>query len=186
MVSMWRKLARPLRSLPILKRVKSEFQRHLASDPSLCGQACLSIPSDDPSQGLSLESQDVSRIPSAKIRVITTVEELNSILEELDEAAAISDDALRHVFTTFRMQVKSGTSTDSYSLEYRESQFDLYEKLAGQSYHVTNEVSEFDVVSAVSHPFPFYTRSASTVGNHLIAIGNLIKVMGLPPGARIL
>lgn len=80
----------------------------------------------------------MSRIPSAKIRVITTVEELDSILEELDEAAAISDDALRHVFTTFRMQVESGTSTDSYSLEYRESQFDLYEKLAGQTYHVTN------------------------------------------------
>lgn len=186
MASMWRSLPQPLRSLPILKRLKSGFLRRLAYETSLCGQASLSIPIDEASQGLSLESQDVSRIPSAKIRVITTVEELDSILEELDEAAAISDDVLRHVFTTFGMQVESGTSTDPYSLEYRESQFDLYEKLAGKPYHVTNEVSEFDVESAVSHPFPFYTRSANTVGNHLIAIGNLIKVMALPPGARIL
>ncbi len=184
--SAWKSLPQKLRSLPVLVGVKSEIQRRFASASSFDDQASLAIPPGHPSQGLSIEVQDVSLKLPAKIRVITTIEQLDSILEELDEAAAVSDDALRLVFPTFKMEVASEASADPYSLEYRKAQFGLYEKLAGKPYQVTNEVSEFDVESAVSKPFPFYTRSAITVGNHLIAIGNLIKVMALPPGARIL
>jgi len=119
-------------------------------------------------------------------RVVHNLKELDHILKELDEAAAISDDELRRVFKTFRMEFPFSLPIDPYSEEYKRRQFEFYEYLAGKPYNNLNEISEFDVDSAAIRPFPFYTGSSQTVGNHLIAIGHLIRTLDIPAGSSVL
>ena len=72
-----------------------------------------------------------------------------------------------------------------YSDEYRAAQFALYHRISARpAYTTDNEVSGFTVDAKC--PFPYYTKSASTVGDQLLAIGYLIKTMALPSGSSIL
>jgi SAM-dependent methyltransferase len=120
------------------------------------------------------------------IRVVTSLSELDQIMQELDDAAAISDDELRRVFTTFKMEFPFDLPDDPYSKEYADRQFELYRYLRGESYHPSNEVTEFDPLTMADKPFPFCTESPQTVGNQLIAIGHIIRTLNLPPKSTIL
>lgn len=120
------------------------------------------------------------------MKVLKTLDELDEMLVELDCAAAISDDELRKVFATFRMEFDTAVPDDPYSKEYLDHQFYLYRHIAGQSYSVTNESSQFDVEAATRSPFPYYTGSCDTVGNHMIAVGHAIRTLDLKPGASVL
>ncbi len=122
----------------------------------------------------------------SNFRYVSSLSELDEILQELDAAAAISDDELRRVFTTFAMKFPLDLPKDPYSKDYADRQFELYKYLHGESYDTSNEVSVFDVQAAADRPFPFYTESSQTVGNHLIAIGYLIRTLNLPPKSSIL
>ena len=119
-------------------------------------------------------------------RVVRTLEQLDVIMREIDAAAAISDDELRRVFKTFRMELPTASGIDPASEEYRTRQLELYQWLHGSPYSVKNEASPFDVEPAIVKPFPYYTESAETVGNQLIAIGHLIKHLALKPRSRVL
>jgi SAM-dependent methyltransferase len=119
-------------------------------------------------------------------KLVSTLEELDEMLKMLDAAAAISDDELRRGFTKFRMQFPLELPADPDSPDYRAAQMKLYEWLRGQPYSVSNEVSTFDVAAAVARPFPFYTESPSTVGNHIISIGHLIRTLDLKPKGSLL
>jgi 2-polyprenyl-3-methyl-5-hydroxy-6-metoxy-1,4-benzoquinol methylase len=119
-------------------------------------------------------------------RKIHSIEELDSIIIELDEAAAISDDELRKVFQTFSMDYSLNVQYDPNSDQYRKVQFDIYEYLTKKKYSPNNEISIFDVDSQVLNPFPYCTESYETIGNQLIAIGHIIKTMALRPRSSIL
>ena len=119
-------------------------------------------------------------------RVVRTLEEVDVIMREIDAAAAISDDELRRVFKTFRMELAMPSGIDPASEEYRTKQLELYQWLHGRPYSVKNEASPFDVEGAIAKPFPYSTESAETVGNQLIAIGYLIKHLALKPRSRVL
>jgi protein-L-isoaspartate O-methyltransferase len=120
------------------------------------------------------------------IRVVSSLSELDQIMQELDAAAAISDGELRRVFTTFAMEFPVDLPDDPYSKEYADRQFEVYRYLHGEPYHPSNEVTVFDVQTAADKPFPFYTESPQTVGAQLIAIGHLIRTLNLPPKSTIL
>ena len=119
-------------------------------------------------------------------RVVHTLTELDEMLEMLERASAISDDELRRGFKAFRMELDFRPPDDPYSDQYRDSVLQLYEWLHGKPYSIENEDSVFDVARAVDIPFPYTTRSASTVGDHLIAVGHVIRTLDLPPGSRVL
>jgi 2-polyprenyl-3-methyl-5-hydroxy-6-metoxy-1,4-benzoquinol methylase len=108
------------------------------------------------------------------------------MLKQLEAAAAISDDELRRVFQTFRMEFPLDLPADPASDEYRQKQFELYQWLHGKRYSVKNEASVFDVDAAAAMPFPYHTKSCDTVGNQLITIGFLIKHLDLKPNSRVL
>lgn len=127
-----------------------------------------------------------SVVSSDNVRRVSSLSELDIILDELDQAAKISDDELRKTFTTFEMEFSLDVPNDPYSSEYRDRQFGIYEHLHGKPYSFTNEVTSFDVADSASHPFPYYTESPHTVGNHLIAIGHLIRTLDLPAKSSIL
>jgi 2-polyprenyl-3-methyl-5-hydroxy-6-metoxy-1,4-benzoquinol methylase len=120
------------------------------------------------------------------VRLVRTLEEVDVVMREIDAAAAISDDELRRVFKTFRMELAMPSGNDPASEEYRTKQLELYQWLHGRPYSVKNEASPFDVERAIAKPFPYSTESTETVGNQLIAIGYLIKHLALKPHSRVL
>ena len=62
------------------------------------------------------------------MRTITSVDELDQILAECERAAQVSDDELRRVFQTFRMDVSAQLPPDPFSAEYANAQMALYER----------------------------------------------------------
>ncbi len=139
------------------------------------------VTNEAPSAPVSDQAVFIPGVP-----VISSLAELDHMLAKLDQAALISDDELRRGFTQFQMRFPLALPDDPDSDLYRQKQFELYEHLSGKAYRPANEVSQFDVENALARPFPFSSRSAQTVGHHLISIGHLIRTMNLPAGARIL
>jgi SAM-dependent methyltransferase len=141
-------------------------------------------PVESPSQ--IAEPAEAQPVTPPDQRVITTLEELDDVMRELESAALVSDDALRRGFATFRMAPSDEPADDPDSESYRARQFGIYERLHGKPYDVTSEASVFDPLQMADRPFPFLTRSASTVGDQMIAIGFLIRHMNLPPESTVL
>jgi 2-polyprenyl-3-methyl-5-hydroxy-6-metoxy-1,4-benzoquinol methylase len=115
---------------------------------------------------------------------IRTLDELDWKMAECDRAT--SDDQLRQVFATFRMDPPAGMPDDPFSAEYREFQLDFYSRIAGKAYEVANEATVFDVADAVRRPFPYCTGSSLTTGESLISTGFILRAMDLPPASRVL
>jgi SAM-dependent methyltransferase len=119
------------------------------------------------------------------MHVISDLNELDAKLAECDAAIRISDDEVRRVFTTFRMDFSAKVPADPFCPEYRDAQMSLYKRISGRNYDPRNEVTEFDVQAADRRPFPYYTGSCRTVGYFTMGVGYLLHVMNLPPGARV-
>lgn len=117
-----------------------------------------------------------------------TLAELDTELLRLDEALSRSDDELRKGFGTFQLSPENNIPSDPYSEAYYRHQMDVYCRIAAvDSYSIANERTIIpSIEDATRVPFPYYTHSAQTVGDQLLAIGFIIKTMNLSPGARIL
>jgi SAM-dependent methyltransferase len=124
-------------------------------------------------------------IQTANVHTIATLDQLDEKLAQCERAAEISDDDLRRVFQTFRMDISAQLPPDPFSAEYLTAQMALYERIAGRQYSTSNERSILDLDSAIARPFP-YTASPQVAGTHLAAIDFLLRNMYLPPGARVL
>ncbi len=123
--------------------------------------------------------------PSTSIETLTTLAEVDEKLREVEAAGAVSDDKMRQVFRSFKMNPPVDLPHDPYSPEYAERQFELYRVISGRdSYEVDHEQSNFPVDP--NRPFPYYTESSETVGHQLMGVGYIIKTMALPPASSIL
>ncbi|HEY5048394.1 MAG TPA: class I SAM-dependent methyltransferase [Rhizomicrobium sp.] len=120
------------------------------------------------------------------MHVVRTIEELDRKIAECDAAEAISDDAMRALFGTFRMEEPGDIPTDPYSSQYRLRQLQIYKEITGEVYSTAKEATKFDVASALRRPFPFNTNSCATAGEYFMAIGYVLKAMTLPAGSRVL
>ena len=119
--------------------------------------------------------------------VVTSLDELDAKLAEVQAAAKISDDAMRNVFRSFSFNMKfDDLPDDPFSEEYRQYQLNLYRWLRGRDYDPGNERSHFDVEAAVAVPFPYITRSTDTVGTHFTVLGFLYRHLKLSPDATVL
>jgi SAM-dependent methyltransferase len=119
------------------------------------------------------------------MRVLKDTAELDEMIVACNRAEAESDDAMRALFQTFRMEPPP-VPDDPFSAGYREAQMALYERIAGRAYSAANEVTSFDVEAALNAPFPYSTRSCATAGEHFHGIGMLLRMMALKPGSRVL
>lgn len=119
------------------------------------------------------------------VEVLSSLSELEGKLDEVDRAWRISDDAMRKVFQSFVYIPPADLPSDPFSPEYAEHQFALYRLIAGRAaYEVQNERCDFPVDA--NRPFPYYTASPETVGHQLMAMGFIIRTMGLAAGSSIL
>jgi 2-polyprenyl-3-methyl-5-hydroxy-6-metoxy-1,4-benzoquinol methylase len=124
--------------------------------------------------------------PPPPQRVLHTLDELDAMLAYLDERAHVSDDELRRGFQTFRMDITPAMPVDPFSEGYRLAVMELYAWLHGSPYELKNEKSDFEFERFVNVPFPYSTQSGPTVGNHLMAIGHVIRTLDLPAQSRVL
>lgn len=121
------------------------------------------------------------------MKYINNPEELDLEIERADERARISDDEMRLALSKFCYVTKRNFPKDPYSKEYFDAQINLYLEISGKnSYTVENEYTPFDFEGLKNNPFPYCTKSSTTVGDQLIAQGFLIKSMNLAPDSHIL
>lgn len=121
------------------------------------------------------------------IRYVNNIEDLDLEIKKADERAQISDDEMRVALTEFAYYTPHNFPRDPYSQEYFESQIALYNEISGRdSYTLENEYTPFDFEGLKNNPYPYCTKSATTVGEQLIAQGFIIKTMNLAPDSHIL
>src|SRR5579875_1689740 len=84
------------------------------------------------------------------------------------------------------MEVDWPLPSDPFSDAYRCAVLEMYDWLRGGPYSLANELTPFDHSAAVVRPFPFFTGSPVTAGNHLAAIGHLIRTAGAGESSQIL
>jgi 2-polyprenyl-3-methyl-5-hydroxy-6-metoxy-1,4-benzoquinol methylase len=121
------------------------------------------------------------------VRDISSIAELDAVLEEVAAAHAISDDAVRAALNSFRYVVDvADLPSDPYSIEYTRYQLELYERIAGRPYRIESERTSFLSEDVRALPFPYYTESWKTVSDHIVMLGLIIKTLALPSKASIL
>lgn len=121
------------------------------------------------------------------MKYINNVEDLDLEIKRVEERARISDDEMRLALSEFSYVTKHNFPDDPYSKEYFDAQINLYLEISRKSsYTVENEYTPFDFEALKNNPYPYCTKSATTVGEQLIAIGFLIKTMNLAPNSHIL
>lgn len=118
------------------------------------------------------------------MKIVRDVEELDVLMLACD--AAKTDDDLRAVLASFRMETGPDSGVDPFSSLYRDQQMDLYNKIAGRQYALTSEATPFDLEQAIRAPFPYSTGSCQTTGDHFVLMGEFLRHMRLPRGARVL
>ncbi len=121
-----------------------------------------------------------------RVRHIHDLAELDRALRAAYEAFQISEDAGRTALQGFDFVGVPDLPSDPRSEEYRRAQLALYERIAGRPYTPQAERSIFDATAAARSPFPYNTGSAEVVGDQLIALGFLLKAMGLAGPSSVL
>ncbi len=115
-------------------------------------------------------------------------------LEEIDKgdrraptSARTSDDELRKCFNFTFDPGKLNLPRDPRSSAYRQAQMALYERISGRANYDPAVDEQTNVVAShITRPFPYSTGSFATVGDQLMSVGFLIRVMGLRPGGSLL
>lgn len=122
------------------------------------------------------------------MKAITSFDELTTKLNEAEEKQAISNDAFRQSLTSwyFSPALIEECPEDPLSKEYQTFQLQFYERLTKEVYSISKEKTDFDFDHAILWPYPYGTKSANSVGSHLMGYGWLIRQMNLPPESRIL
>jgi len=122
----------------------------------------------------------------AQMRYVNNLKDLDLEIERVAEKFSISDDEVRRALCEFCYVVNASLPEDPYSQEYYDAQMKLYLELSGKNcYSIENERSDFDFQALKNRPYPYCTKSPTTVGDQLIAQGFLIKNMNLAPNSRL-
>lgn len=117
-------------------------------------------------------AQTLIRQREQPVRQLTSLEEVDALLEEAKAARQISDDALRACFNTFKLKITlDDLPSDPFSFDYRSYQWALYERIAKRKYKLSNESSGFLDASDKNCPFPYYTKSWQTVSDQYLMVG---------------
>ena len=122
------------------------------------------------------------------MQIIRTMAELEAKIAECNDALTHqSDDAMRALFNTFSFDFSAAAPSDPFDPAYAVYQMSLHAALTGRSYDASRDERTLFLVDEYEHrPFPFYLQSPVTAGNHLLAIGFLLRTMTLAPGSRVL
>ena len=113
--------------------------------------------------------------------------ELDSFIQEVDNAYLKSSDAAYNLFKNTEIEYPQFKSNNPLSDEFRNNIFDLYKQISGKSnYEVTTEESYVDIDKAVYDPYPYQTKSLERLALYHHLLAKLMSMINLPAGASIL
>ena len=113
--------------------------------------------------------------------------ELDSFIQEVDNAYLKSSDAAYNLFKNTEIEYPQFKSNNPLSDEFRNNIFDLYKQISGKSnYEVTTEESYLDIDKAVYNPYPYQTKSVERLALYHHLLAKLMSMINLPAGASIL
>ena len=96
------------------------------------------------------------------------------------------DGAYLRALTDFWLDISPSTAHPE-SEEYKRWVMETYSKIANRaSYSVTSEETDYDLATYVRRPVPYSGGNSEAIGDMLMAIGHVIRVMGLKPESSIL
>jgi SAM-dependent methyltransferase len=121
------------------------------------------------------------------LTIVSTLRELDVLLAEAKRRIAISFDECFNYLDTIRFATPTDLPEDPTSPEYRERQMAFYRLLSGLESYTAMECEQIAVDEDKQRlPFPYYTRSATVVGEQLMAIGCMIRASEVAPRSRVL
>jgi SAM-dependent methyltransferase len=127
------------------------------------------------------------RVVAPPYRVFTSLAEVDAELERLHPLHDVCYDAFSQGLEGFRLAPPTSLPTDPHSAEYRDAQMALYLGVSGRSSYVAQQCEQVELGQDYERrPFPYFTRSCSIIGGQLMAIGFVIRALGLPAGGRVL
>lgn len=165
----------------LIQKLKRQLYRWLKP---LAYRLYIWLKSDLPNETQALPSQANG---GQAVKYIDNLADLDAELLEVDKAFEISDDEGRRRLAQIHYALKANFPADPYSPAYATAQMQMYLALSGRTAYTpeVNEHSAFDLEQARRSPFPYSTRSPTTVGEQLMAQGFLIRAMNLRPGASV-
>ena len=121
------------------------------------------------------------------IRTIGSFEELDPILDQAAELFQRSNQEALALLSTIRLASPSDLPDDPHGGEYRERQLQLYRDVSGlDSYEATTaEVSELTSDAPPRSLYPYATGNPHEIGEHLVAAGVALQLVGGGPGTRV-
>jgi len=94
--------------------------------------------------------------------------------------------AYQRALTDFWLEIPASTAHPE-SEEYRRWVLDTYSKISSrETYSASSEETDYDLATYVRRPVPYSNGSSEAIGDMLMAIGHVIRVMGLKPNSSIL
>ncbi|OPX63617.1 MULTISPECIES: bifunctional 2-polyprenyl-6-hydroxyphenol methylase/3-demethylubiquinol 3-O-methyltransferase UbiG [unclassified Methanoregula] len=122
------------------------------------------------------------------VKYITSLADLDRELDYVDSQFQISDDCGRLALSNFCFKIRrDDLPRNPFSREYYDFQMRLYSFISGRAgYDIANEEHVFDGEEMKNYPYPYSTGSASTVADHLLSIGYVIKKANLPAYSTVL
>jgi SAM-dependent methyltransferase len=122
------------------------------------------------------------------MKYITNLADLDRELDYVDSQFLISDDCGRTALSNFCYKIRTdAVPKDPFSPEFHDFQMALYSVLSGRAgYDIAHEKTIFSQEEIQRCQFPYFTGSASTVGDQLLAIGYIIKNTHLPPHSTVI
>ncbi len=118
----------------------------------------------------------IVKVP-AVVRTLTTLDALDAKIQECNDALNTQDDdAMRQLFSTFRLNLSAQLPPDLFNAEYCAFKLALHQRITGKPYSVANERTLFDLDQYRYRPFPYYLGSTTMAGRHLKSIGFMLDL----------
>lgn len=118
--------------------------------------------------------------PALPYRLVFTLEELETEFDRVRAAAVVSHDAFVQAQDAFRYRTPADLPADPSSPEYREAQLAFYRLVSGRGAYSAQECEQYEFTDHTrKRPYPYYTRSCTTVGEQLMAVGFMMRAMAL-------
>ncbi len=94
--------------------------------------------------------------------------------------------AYQRALTDFWLEIPASTAHPE-SEDYRRWVLETYSKISSrETYSASSEETDYDLATYVRRPVPYSNGSSEAIGDMLMAIGHVIRVMGLKPYSSIL
>lgn len=125
--------------------------------------------------------------PPTAVRQLATLAEVDAVLDKARRFAAADFDAFAAILDGIALEVPKNLPEDPFSREYLDYQMACHKQISACDDYRAEFCEQIEVdEDKQQRPFPYYTRSATVIGEQLMAIGFMIRASATKPRQRVL